>query len=190
MGVDSLHLFGMLFIGITQYSFESTLTNYPKEREMKRKMVHFCLPVALVLIFLFLQTLQAKEMATREECIAKVNEAVQLIQKEGIEPSLKKIMDKDGPFVWKDSYVFCIGNQVGKTLAHPITNILGFPMKRFKDEDGKQPFVEVIEVANKDGNGWIQYNYRGRGENKPRMKSTYFAKVPGKDVIVCAGYYE
>lgn len=145
---------------------------------------------AMMLILFFVLPISAQEKATKEECVEKVNLAIELIKKEGVDASVKKIMDKEGPYIWKDSYVFCFDNDLGKTLAHPIDRLIGFPMKKFKDADGKEPFVEVIAVANKEGKGWIQYNYQGGGEAEARLKTAYFAKVPGENVIVCAGYYE
>ncbi len=145
---------------------------------------------AIMLLALCVSPIIAQEKATKEECVEKVNAAVKLIQDEGLEASLPKIMDKEGPYVWKDSYIFCIGDKVGKTLAHPIKRIIGFPMQRFKDSDGKEPFVEVIEVANKEGSGWKSYLYAGRSDATPRIKTIYFAKVPGENVIVSAGYYK
>ncbi|MCP3928016.1 MAG: sodium:calcium antiporter, partial [Bacteroidetes bacterium] len=121
---------------------------------MKRKFQFVGLFTAIVLAVICVQPISASEKATKEECVDKVNAAVGLIQKEGLDASFKKIMDKSGPFIWKDSYVFCIGDKVGVTHAHPMKRLLGFPMKNFKDEEGKQPFVEVIEVAKTKGNGW------------------------------------
>lgn len=145
---------------------------------------------AMMLILFFVLPIGAQEKATKEECVEKVNAAVKLIQKEGLETSLKKIMDKEGPYAWKDSYVFCIGDKVGKTLAHPMPRLIGFPMSRYRDAKGEQPFLEVIEVANKEGQGWKSYHFQGTDVQSSRLKNAYFAKVPGENVIVCAGYYE
>ncbi len=139
--------------------------------------------VVMVSILFSSQLISASEKATKEECVEKVNAAVQLIQKEGQEVALKKIMDKQGSFIWKDSYVFCIGDKIGVTHAHPMNRLLGFPMKNFKDEKGNQPFIEVIEVANKEGNGLKSYYYSG-------VKTIYFAKVPEQNIIVIAGFYK
>ncbi len=155
---------------------------------MNRCLVGLILAVFVTLIFVV--PIQAQEMATKEECVTKVNMAVELIQKEGLDASFIKIMDKSGPFIWKDSYIFCIGDKVGKTLAHPLTRIIGFPMKNFKDEEGNQPFIEILEVANKEGKGWKSYHYSRKGKQTSRLKTVYFSKVPGKNVIVAAGYYK
>lgn len=156
---------------------------------MKINFLLVSLTVLALSPFIFVQPIYSQEKATKEECVAKVHEAVDMIAEIGLEPSLKKIMDKDGGYIWKDSYVFCV-DDVGKTLAHPMTRLVGFPMLRFKDADGKEPFVEILEVAKKVGKGWKNYNYAGRGQTVPRMKNTYYVKVPGENVIVCAGYYE
>ncbi len=152
------------------------------------RIAGWIIPILLTLIFVV--PIHAKEMATKEECVAKVNMAVELIQKEGLDASFEKIMDKSGPFIWKDSYIFCIGDRVGKTLAHPLNQIIGFPLKNFKDDEGNQPFIEILEVANKEGKGWKSYYYSGKSEQQSRLKTVYFAKVPGENVIVAAGYYK
>ncbi len=156
---------------------------------MRRRFQLAGLFTSIMLTLICVQPICASEKAIKEECMDKVNAAVALIQKEGPDASYKKIMDKSGPFIWKDSYVFCIGDKVGVTHAHPMSRLLGFPMKNFKDEEGKQPFVEVIEVANTKGHGWKSYYYSGGAEPKSRLKTIYFAKVPGENIIVGAGYY-
>lgn len=145
---------------------------------------------SIVLAVLIALPVNGQEKATREECMTKVNQAVELIQKQGVEDSMAKIMDQAGPFNWKDSYVFCIDNKDGTMLAHPSKRFLGFPMKNYKDGDGQTPFVEIIKVANSKETGWKGYKFIERGQTETLSKMVYFAKVPGKDVIVCAGYYQ
>jgi hypothetical protein len=132
----------------------------------------------------------AQEEATKEECVAKVEEAEKLVKKIGLQPALEKLMGKDSSFKWKDSYVFCMDDDTGKMLAHPISRFIGFPMKNYKDADGKQPFAKVLEEVKIKKKGWIQYYYRPNGADVPRLKITYYLKVPGEKAILCAGYYE
>ena len=61
----------------------------------------------------------AKESATKEECVIKCHEAAALITSKGLDTAIKEISDPNGPFVWKDSYVFLM-NLDGKMLAHPF----------------------------------------------------------------------
>lgn len=131
----------------------------------------------------------SQEKATREECVAKVEEAVKEIRETGLDSALKKIDDRKGPYVWKDSYVFCVDDGEGKLLAHPFAQRKGYPMKNYRDAEGKQPFVEILEVANSKGKGWKSYKFETVGE-APKLKNSYFVKVPGEKVIVGAGYFE
>lgn len=157
---------------------------------MKNNFLPQTLIPVIMFVVLFALSANSQEKATKEECVTKVNEAIALIQKQGLDDSLKTFMDKTSSYIWKDSYVFCIDDNVGKMLAHPSPRFLGFPMKSYKDADGKTPFVEVIEVAKSKGSGWKKYKYVERGKTEILSKHVYFSKVPGKNVIVVAGYYE
>lgn len=146
--------------------------------------------LSILVVFYFIDPCFAQEGATKEECMEKVEEGVKLIGKIGLKPALEKFMDKNGPFNWKDSYVFCMEDGLGKLLAHPIPRFIGFPMKNYKDADGKKPFAKVLEEINTKNKGWVAYYYRPQGADVPRLKNTYFQKVPGEKAILCAGYYE
>lgn len=128
--------------------------------------------------------------ATKEECVAKCKEAAELIQKTGLDAALKQMNDPNGLFIWKDSYVFCFSVEDFKILAHRVPSIVGWDAKNYRSADGRVIFQEMVKVGNAMGSGWITYDYLRRGEEKARPKTTYFLKVPGKNVIVGAGYYE
>ena len=148
------------------------------------------LMLTLVALFYLAGPCTAAEKATKEECIAKVEQAAKLINKIGIEPAIEKLMDKAGPYRWKDSYVFCMNVDRGKLMAHPMARFIGMPMKTWKDADGKQPFANVIDEIDTKGKGWVSYSIRPRGAEKAAMKHTYFMKVPGVAAILGAGYME
>lgn len=128
--------------------------------------------------------------ATKEECMAKCKEATELIQKAGLDAALKQMNDPNGPFIWKDSYVFCFRVEDFKILAHRVPRIIGWNVKNYRSADGKLIFQEMAKAANATGSGWITYDYLRRGEEKARPKTAYFLKVPGKNFIVGAGYYK
>jgi len=146
--------------------------------------------LSMLAVFYFVDPCFAQEGATKEECVAKVEEAAKLVKKIGLQPALEKFMDKKGPYIWKDSYVFCMEEGMGKLLAHPIPRFMGYPMKNFKDADGKQPFEKVLEEINTKDKGWAEYYYRPQGADVPKLKKTYFFKIPGEKAILGAGYYE
>ena len=144
----------------------------------------------MLAVLYFVNPCLAQEGATKEECVAKVEEAAKMVKKIGLKPALEKIMDKNGPYKWKDSYVFCMEDGMGKLLAHPAARLIGYSMKNFKDADGKQPFERVLEEINTKKKGWVEYYYRPQGADVPKLKKTYFLMIPGEKAILCAGYYE
>ena len=74
------------------------------------------LPIILSMVFMILFIFSVvgigatEEKATKEECVAKCKQALKLIKEVGLEKALEKMNDLKGPFMWKDSYVFCFGN--------------------------------------------------------------------------------
>ena len=146
--------------------------------------------LSILAVFYFANPCFAQERATKEECVAKVEEAAKLVKKIGLQPALEKFMEKNSPYKWKDSYVFCMDDDRGELLAHPISKFIGFPMETFKDADGKQPFAKVIEEIKTKKKGWVQYNYQPPGADTAKLKIVYYLKIPGEKAILYAGYYE
>jgi len=150
--------------------------------------------VTLALLFgLFLAAnAVAAEKATKDECVAKTKEAAKLYSEKGEAETIKEINNKQGKFVWKDTYVF-MTDLDGKMLAHPMspalvgTNVIGM---KDKGEPGKLLFKEFSEVAKAKGEGWVDYMWINPGDPKPRKKITYVYRVPGKNVYFGAGIYE
>jgi signal transduction histidine kinase len=130
--------------------------------------------------------------ATKDECVDKCKQAAQQITDKGLDAAIAEINKKDGPFVWKDSYVFLMDLE-GKMLAHPIRpdligkNQLGTPDR---GPDKKLFFKEFVNVAKSKGEGWVDYLWPKPGADSPSRKLSYIYRVPGTDVFVGAGVYE
>ncbi|MBR9985222.1 MAG: cache domain-containing protein [Desulfosarcina sp.] len=146
--------------------------------------------IIVILISCFTAQVWA-ESATKEEVIAKCEEAAKLVQEKGLELAGQTIGDKAGPFVWKDTYVFLMDLD-GKMLAHPIKPELTerADILEVKDTDGKPLFVEFVEVAGKKGEGWVDYMWPKPGEENPVAKSSYIYRVEGTPYFVGAGIYK
>lgn len=152
----------------------------------------------LVIVFFFFMTIGCATLglgedpnkASKRECVAKVKDAAKLIKNIGLKPALEKIMDKNGPYIWKDSYVFVMDDDKGKILAHPVARFIGFKMKKYRDADGTKPFSTLLETAKTENEGWIKYMYPKPGEKTASLKTVYFLKVPDEKAIVCAGFYK
>jgi len=150
-----------------------------------------CLFSTLLIALLFFTTVNAAENATKDECIEKAKAAAQLLQEKGMEAALEKVNDKTGPFVWKNSYVFCIDLEKQCNIAHPMTPaLIGKNLMGAKDVNNKMFFAEFISVAKTQGEGWVSYMWPKPGETTPSLKSTFVYRVPGQNVAMLAGIYE
>ncbi len=129
------------------------------------------------------------EKATEQECLAKAAEAVSLIQEIGDEAAMKKIMDKNGPFVWKDTHVYCVDSENGFIKAHPRPSAMGFSLRFYRDAFGDNPYDIVIDNIKANSEGWITYVTDQMGRGTPKLKRMHYRKVPGANIIVCSGYY-
>lgn len=132
----------------------------------------------------------ADKSADKEECVVKCREAAAMINSEGVEKTAELIGDPDGPFVWKDSYVFLMDLN-GKMIAHPFKPEL--TQKEhcllITDPTDKALFVHFVNLARSKGEGWVEYMWPKPLKNTPRKKETYIYRVPNHDLFVGAGVY-
>lgn len=147
----------------------------------------------LALIFgLFLAAGALADNATKDECVAKSKEAAKMIIDKGLDGAVKEINNKQGKFVWKDTYVFLMDLD-GKMLAHPMSPALigqNLLDRKDKGEPGKLLFKEFVELAKGSGEGWSGYMWANPGDAAPRKKISFIYRVPGKDLLVGAGIWE
>ena len=157
---------------------------------MKRLSVIFGVILASLFVFSVAGSGLAEEKATREECVVRCKIASKLIQKIGLEAALKKINDPNGPFIWKDTYVFVFEDETCKILAHKRPRIIGFVARDLKDVNGKLYFHEFLQLAHTKGEGWVSYMYPKTRGAEPEPKTSYILNVPGEKVIVGAGIWQ
>ena len=75
--------------------------------------------ILAVLLALCLAVPAFADKATKGEIIAKVKEAATMITNKGQDTAFKEINNKEGKFVWKDTYVFVLDFE-GTLLARPF----------------------------------------------------------------------
>ncbi len=149
---------------------------------------------AFFLFLLFLapgpSLLRAQERATPQEAVKKVTEACDFLKSKG-EAGIEEFNRKDGPWVWKDSYVFVIDMDTVMVLAHPITpQLLGRTMIGLKDIKGNFFFIQFCDRVRKDGAGWVEYWWPKPGQSSSSRKITYLSLVPGTTMMAGAGVYD
>jgi signal transduction histidine kinase len=57
-----------------------------------------------------------------------------------------------------------------------------------KDADGKLFVKEILETANTEGSGWVNYKWHHPTIKEVLPKHLYFKKVD--DLIICSGIYQ
>jgi hypothetical protein len=141
------------------------------------------------------------QSAIKEECVALCKSAAIFINERGLDAGMAEIGKKEGKFVTKNTYVFLMDLD-GNRLSHPFPGPTAPQfMKIFdtKDTTGKLFVQEYIKVAKTKGEGWVEYMYPTPEELKKPIqvkdmksskKISYVYRVPGKDLMVIAGYFE
>ena len=143
---------------------------------------------SLVTVFLSSSAF-AMDKATPQEVKAKVEEAVKLIQEKG-DAAYPIIRDKNGPFVWKDAYVF-ISKLEGTMLVHINGKLEGRNMMGSKDATGKLFHAGMVDALNASPTGtWYEYQWVKPGEKTPSPKVSYLQIVPGTDIFAGAGVWD
>jgi signal transduction histidine kinase len=154
----------------------------------------------IALVVMVSVALAASVMAqggVKEECVALTKAAAKFINEKGLDAAKAEINNKGGKFVSKNTYVFLIDLE-GNRLAHPdfpeVKNVFDL-----KDTTGKLYVQEYIKVAKTKGEGWVEYMYptpeemkkpTPMKEKKTSKKYSYVYRVPGKDLMTIAGYFE
>ena len=139
------------------------------------------------------------ESGVKEECVTLCKDAAKFINEQGFYPAVAEINNKEGKFVTKNTYVFMMDLE-GHLLAHPFNQqYIGRDIRGSKDKNGKLFNQESIAIAKTKGEGWTEYLYPKPEElKKPTpftekifsKKITYVYRVPGKDLILIAGFFE
>lgn len=155
-----------------------------------------CLTLLACGLFLFCGTpVLAQESATKDEVVEKCKEAAAMLL-ENREAGIAEIANKEGKFVWKDTYVFLM-NLDGHMLAHPIIPQLTEKGSLLKvtDKNKKDPkliFIDFVEVAKTNDEGWVDYMWPrpGAADKDPTDKLTFIYRVGQTDMLVGAGIYK
>ena len=147
----------------------------------------------IVVLTLMLATVLASTNAWAQtdrssDCINLVKTCLAMFRDKGPEYALKAI-DSKSVFIDKELYIFAL-NMNNVMLAHPYkSEWKGLNMTSKIDANNKAYLKEMSTVAEKAGDGWVEYSWLRRGEDKARLKRTYIAKVPSQNIYIGAGYY-
>lgn len=133
----------------------------------------------------------AKDKATTEAVIKKVDEACKLVETEG-RKAFPKFMGKDSSFIFAGTYIW-IHDLEGVMQMHPLKyKMEGNALLILKDKNGKRFFVEMNKVAQEVGAGWVDYYWPLPGSTEIQRKVSYvkLCETPEKEkLVVGCGIY-
>ena len=91
-------------------------------------------------------------------------------------------------FVQDELYIYVL-NRKGTMLAHGVNErFIGEDFSDLKDSDRKSFIKEILETANTQGSGWVEYKWSNPVTKEVLPKKVYFKKVG--DLIICSGIYK
>lgn len=126
---------------------------------------------------------------TEKDAIAMAERGAAFIKKHGKAEMMKRVTAKDPDFVQGSLYVDMRDINTGRVLAHPYNqSIVDKDLIDVPDANGKPYRREIINLARKDGKGWVEYLYKNPTSGKIEEKTTYILKV--EDVVLEAGIYK
>ena len=146
--------------------------------------------VAVALLNVALCTVAVgQDKATAQEVVAKVREAASTLSKTG---DLAPFNQKQGLWVWKDTYIFVEDCDKKVQVAHPIKpELVGKDFMSIKDTKGKNVFPEgFCEAAKKPSGVWFEYWWPKPGEKEGSRKLAYGLSAKGTPYVVAAGIYD
>ena len=158
-----------------------------KGRIMKINKVLVVLGVALF-AFSLTNLVVAQDKATSQEVVAKVKEAASKLSKTG---DLAEFNQKQGPWVWKDTYIFVVDCDKKVEVAHPIKpELVGQDIMSIKDTKGNTFLGAGCEATKKPSGVWVEYWWPKPGEKEGSRKVSYMLNAPNTPYVVGAGIYD
>ena len=85
---------------------------------------------------------------------------------------------------------FWINDMQHRLVMHPIkSSIIGKDMTNITDASGKLHWQEMVQVVKKQGEGFVDYTYKGPQFDKPKDKVSYVKGVPEWGWVIGSGVY-
>ncbi|MBN2224671.1 MAG: cache domain-containing protein [Deltaproteobacteria bacterium] len=145
---------------------------------------------ALITILSLTAAAIAAESATPEEVIAKVKEAASYIAANG-DSVLPEFNDPEGPWVWKDTYVFVMDCPNDRYAGHPMASVMDTKISEIVDYAGNRVGLTECRMSEENPKGaWVEIMWPQLGQTTPERKICYVLKLRGLSYTVGSGIYE
>lgn len=114
------------------------------------------------------------DMLTPDDAKSMSIRAAKLINQKGTS-GVADFSRRDAGFLMKDGYVFCM-TMGAVMISHPIRNQLVGQNFYEYERYGEPFFREMVEVVERDGEGWVEYKWPYPGTTQLRLKMSYVVK--------------
>jgi len=137
----------------------------------------------------------AQDKATPQEIITKVQEAASALARSAgtrhAATALEQFDQKQGPWVWKDTYVFVVDCGSAIIAAHPMNpELIGKDATSLLDTQGHPFFWWVCDALKKPEGIWLQYWWPKPGQKEGSRKISYALRAGSTNYVVGAGIYD
>jgi cytochrome c len=163
-----------------------------RRSHMKSSKIFALVAVALVSVALCTVAV-GQDHATPQEVVAKVTEAASTLSKTG---DVTQFDQKQGPWVWKDTYIFVYDCDKKVMAAHPIKpEMIGQDISSIKDaKSGKIIIPDAAafckRVQDSPSGVWKEFWWPKPGEKEASRKVAYYLNAKGTPYVVIAGVYD
>lgn len=129
---------------------------------------------------------RAQDFASLDEARAMLDKAVSFLETHGVTEAAHAFMDKNGPFRDRDLYVSMFRTDDGVRLAHANPRMVGRSLKDSVDADGLPYGRMLLEMAEKQGAGSLDYKILNPLTGTPMVKTGLLRRVDGMILVVGA----
>ena len=125
----------------------------------------------------------------KETVVEMMNAAVGHYEQVGQDQAFKDFAVKGSEYNHDEFYVFVTEMKDHNLVFHGANEkLVGKNLEKLKDTDGKTFVVEMREVAEGPGEGWVDYKWTNPETKKIAQKHTYVKKTG--DVYFGIGYFD
>ena len=125
---------------------------------------------------------------TKDEARDWVNNAKSFYKASGKRIALAEFTNPNGMFTQDEMYIYVLSSG-GTMLALGINEkFVGEEFIGLMDSDGKKFIKEIVDTANREGKGWVEYKWYHPVTKKWLPKVAYCEKVD--DLIIVSAVYQ
>ena len=156
---------------------------------MTQRISHYiAIAATLALGTLYPGAAHAQSGPKAEEAVALVKAAVAHIGAVGEAKAYEDFTKDHEHWVKGEYYIFCHSLE-GTNLAHGgNAGLVGKNVLAFKDPDGVEVNVKLIEKVKAENSGWVKYRWPNPVTKKVEPKVIYVEKI--NNALCGSGYYE